>query len=95
MSTNSKKPKILSTTNLTNLVKKHAKRAHSADKASSSSRHAQQSNPELNTASDMLTNNPSSLGTHSNERNITSEVNNERNVTAEGYKRNLSFNKAL
>ena len=76
MSTNSKKPKILSTTNLTNLVKKHAKRAHSADKAVSSSRRAQQSNPELNTASDMLTNNPTT----------TEPYKIVESVTAEGYK---------
>ena len=52
MSTTIKKPKTLSATSLTKLVTKHAKRAHSADKAASSSRRTQQSNPELNTVSD-------------------------------------------
>ena len=52
MSTTSKKPKTLSATSISKLVTKHAKRAHSADKASSSSRCTQQSNPELNTVSD-------------------------------------------
>ena len=52
MSTTSKKPKTLSATSLTKLVTKHAKRAHSADKAASSSRRTEQSNPELNTVSD-------------------------------------------
>ena len=52
MSTTSKKPKTLSATSISKLVTKHAKRAHSADKASSSSRRTQQSNPELNTVSD-------------------------------------------
>ena len=73
MSTNSKKPKILSTTNLTNLVKKHAKRAHSADKAVSSSRRAQQSNPELITDSNMLTNNPTTKEPYKIEESITAE----------------------
>ena len=73
MSTNSKKPKILSTTNLTNLVKKHAKRAHSADKAVSSSRRAQQSNPELITDSNMLTNNPTTNEPYKIEESITAE----------------------
>ena len=52
MSTTSKKPKILSATSLTKLVTKHATPAHSADKATSSSRRTQQSSPELNTVSD-------------------------------------------
>ena len=52
MSTTSKKPKTLLATSLSKLVTKHAKRAHTADKAVSSSRRAQQSNPELNTVSD-------------------------------------------
>ena len=101
MSTTSKKPKTLSATSLTNLVKKHAKRAHSADKAVSSSRRAQQRNPELNTVSDqqnVLTDptvtgevynseNPVSAEAYNNERNVTAEpYNKERNVTAEGYR---------
>ena len=52
MSTTSKKLKTLSATSLTKLVTKHAKRAHSADKATSSSRRIQQSNFDLNTVSD-------------------------------------------
>ena len=70
MSTTSKKPKILSTTNLTNLVKK---RAHSADKASSSNRRAQQSNPELLTDSNILPTNPTTIETYKAEENITAE----------------------
>ena len=40
---NTKKPIILSATNLTKLVTKHAKRAHSAGEATSSSRRTKQS----------------------------------------------------
>ena len=52
MSTVNKKSKTLSATSISKLVNKHAKRAHSADKASSSSRCTHQSNPELITVSD-------------------------------------------
>jgi hypothetical protein len=52
MSTVNKKTKTLSASSLTKLVTKHATRALSADKASGSSRHTRQSNPELNTVSD-------------------------------------------
>ena len=52
MSTTSKKSKTLSATSLTKLVTKHATRARSADKATSSTRRTQKSNPELNTVSD-------------------------------------------
>ena len=52
MSTTNKKSKTLSATSISKLVNKHAKRAHSADKATSSSRSTRQSNPELITVSD-------------------------------------------
>ena len=89
MSTNRKKTKPLSATSLNQLVTKHAKRAQSADKGTSSSKPTQQINPELNTVSDrhsVPSDNTISATAYNSNPTVTADTyNSENTVTVEGY----------
>ena len=72
----------MSTTHISDMVKKHTKRAHSADKASSFKRRDQQSNSELLADPHAATTKPSTVETVPTKEE-TYKV--EENITAEGY----------
>ena len=82
MSSNTRKLKPFSSSSISGMVKKHTKRAHSADKASSYNRQAQQSNSELLADSHTSTAKPSTVEIVPTKEE-TYKV--EENITAEGY----------
>ena len=86
----------MSTTHISDMVKKHTKRAHSADKASSFKRRDQQSNSELladshiptsisNTAQTATTNQETFKAEPNNIQNTQTNKVENRESTAEGY----------
>ena len=84
MSSNNRKLKTFSTSSISGMVKKHTKRAHSADKASSYNRQAQQSNSELLADSHTATTKPSTVETVPTKEELNKVEN--RETTAESYK---------
>ena len=86
----------MSTTHISDMVKKHTKRAHSADKASSFKRRDQQSNSELladshipssisNTAQTATTNQETFKAEPNNRQNKSTNISENRETTAESY----------
>ena len=73
----------MSTTHISDMVKKHTKRAHSADKASSFKRRDQQSNSELLADPHAATIKPSTVETVPTKEELNKTEN--RESTAEGY----------
>ena len=87
----------MSTTHISDMVKKHTKRAHSADKASSFKRRDQQSNSELladsllptsksNSAQTATTNQKTFKAEPINIQNRATNNSENRESTAESYK---------
>ena len=83
MSSNTRKLKPFSSSSISGMVKKHTKRAHSADKASSYNRQAQQSNSELLADSHAATTKPSTVEIVPTKEELNIDEN--RETTAESY----------